>query len=181
MSLHRTGSPGWWATKARQFSAHVFARVSTTERATLGGWVSGPLLALFDAMPVADRRHGLDVLASLRVAGGGDDPELLLAGLLHDCGKSSPPAANGRARGVGLVPRIAWSLGEAFGPWVLRAAGRLPGVGSALAQLRDHAQLSATRVLAAGGSSRTANLIRDQAGVPVDRAGELLRLADEAN
>ena len=84
MSLHRTGSPGWWATKVRQFRVHVLARVSTPERAALTGWVPGPLLALFDAMPVADRRHGLDVVASLRAAGAADDSELLLAGLLHD-------------------------------------------------------------------------------------------------
>ena len=180
MSLHRTGSPGWWATKVRQFRSHVFASVSVADRAALAAWVPGPLLALFDAMPVADRRHGLDVVASLRAAGGGDDPELLLAGLLHDCGKSRPAGPNGRARGIGLVPRVAWSLGEAFGPWVLTAAGRLPGVAPALDQLRDHARISADRVLAAGGSPRTADLIRDQAG-PADRAGELLRLADEAN
>ena len=180
MSLHRAGSPGWWATKVRQFRVHVLASVSASERSALASWVPGPLLGLFDAMPVSDRRHGLDVVTSLRASGAGDDRELLLAGLLHDCGKSRPAASNGRARGVGLVPRVAWSLGEAFGPWVLRAAGRLPGVGPALVQLRDHAQLSASRVLAAGGSARTAELIRDQAGAPADRASELLRLADEA-
>ena len=181
MSLHRTGSPGWWATKVRQFRVHVFARVSGAERAALAAWVPGPLLTLFDAMPVADRRHGLDVVASLLAAGGGADQELLLAGLLHDCGKSRPPGPDGRSRGVGLVPRVAWSLGEALGPWVIRVAGRLPGVAPALIQLRDHAQLSAKLVLAAGGTPRTAELIREQDGDPADPAGQLLRLADEAN
>ena len=176
MSSARTGNPRWWATKVRQFRSHLRARVSTTERAALEAWVPVRLLALYDGMPVADRRHGLDVVASLRAAGGGDDPELLLAGLLHDCGKST---ADGR--GVGLLPRITWSLGEAFGPWVIRAARPLPGFGSALDQLRDHARRSADLVLAAGGSSRIADLIRDQDGHPADPAGELLRLADEAN
>jgi hypothetical protein len=181
VSPHRTGSPGWWATKVRQFRSHVLASVATSERTALAGWVPSPLLGLFDAMPVADRRHGLDVVASLRASGAGDDPELLMAGLLHDCGKSRLAASNGRSRGVGLVPRVAWSLAEAFGPWVLRAAGLLPGVAVALVQLRDHARLSAGLVVAAGGSTRTAELIRDQGAVPADRAGELLRLADEAN
>jgi hypothetical protein len=181
VSLHRTGSPGWWATKVRQFRVHVFARVSSAERAALAGWVPVPLLALFDAMPVADRRHGLDVVTSLRSAGGGDDRELLLAGLLHDCGKSGPAGPGGQARGVGLAPRVAWSLSEAFGPWVIQAAGHLPGMAPALVQLRDHAQLSAGLVLAAGGGPRTAELIRDQSAVPVDRAALLLRRADEAN
>ncbi|MGH2465539.1 MAG: hypothetical protein ACRDGI_08765, partial [Candidatus Limnocylindrales bacterium] len=125
---------------------------------------------------VADRRHGLDVVASLRISGGADDPELLLAGLLHDCGKST-----GRGRGVGLLPRVAWSLGEAFGPSVVRLARRLPGFDRPLDQLRDHAERSAVLVRAAGGSPRTADLIRDQAAAPTDPAGRLLRLADEAN
>ena len=165
----------------RQFRAHLRARVRADERAALEAWVPGPLLGLFDAMPVADRRHGLDVLASLRATGGGGDTELLLAGLLHDCGKSTPTAPGGPPRGVGLLPRVAWSLGEAFGPWTIRTARRLPGFGPALDQLRDHADLSAGLVLAAGGSTRTAGLIRDQASTSSDRAGELLRLADEAN
>jgi hypothetical protein len=176
LSVRRAGNPTWWATKVRQFRTHLRANVRTAERAALETWVPGRLLALYDAMPVADRRHGLDVVASLRSAGGGDDPELLLAGLLHDCGKST---ADGR--GVGLLPRITWSLGEAFGSWVVRLARPLPGFGPALDQLRDHAQRSADLVLTAGGSSRIAGLIRDQDSQPADRAGELLRLADEAN
>jgi hypothetical protein len=165
----------------RQFRTHLFAKVRADERMALGSWVAEPLLTLFDGMPVADRRHGLDVVASLRVAGGGNDRELLLAGLLHDCGKSTPGAGAGAGRGVGLGPRVAWSLGEAFGPGLVRAARRLPGFGPALDQLRDHAERSADLVTGAGGSARTADLIRNQASVPGDRARELLRLADEAN
>ena len=116
-------------------------------------------------------------------SGGAGDPDLLLAGLLHDCGKST---LNGR--GVGLLPRIGWSLSEAFGPWILRLARPLPGMRPALDQLRHHAQRSAELVLAAGGSVRTAGLIRGQdvesaesGPGSADPAAELLRLADEAN
>jgi hypothetical protein len=174
--VRRAIDPTWWATKVRQTRAHVTAKVGAGERAALGAWVPAQLLELFDAMPVADRRHGLDVVASLRASGGGDDPELLLAGLLHDCGKST-----GGGHGVGLLPRIAWSLGEAFGPWVVRLARRLPGFDGQLDRLRDHAGRSAELVLAAGGSPRTAGLIRDQAAAPSDPAGKLLHVADEAN
>jgi hypothetical protein len=176
LRVRRAIDPTWWATKVRQTRAHVTAKVGSDERAALDAWVPPRLLGLFDAMPVADRRHGLDVVASLRASGGGDDPELLLAGLLHDCGKST-----GNGHGVGLVPRITWSLGEAFGPWVVRLARRLPGLDRPLDQLRDHAERSAELVLAAEGSPRTADLIRDQAAAPTDPAGKLLRLADEAN
>jgi len=145
--------------------------VRPAERADLAAWLSPAQLALFDAMHVADRRHGLDVVATLRAAGT-TDPELLLAGLLHDCAKGPT---------VGLWHRIAWSLGEAWGPWIVGAARRLPGFGPALDRLRDHAELSARLALEAGCSARTAELIRYQADPLEAGAGELLRLADEAN
>ena len=84
-------SRSWWASKARQLGRHLVARVAPTERAELAGWLTPPQLALFDGMPVADRRHGLDVLERLRAPGtdapGSDDRDLLLAGLFHDAGK----------------------------------------------------------------------------------------------
>jgi hypothetical protein len=160
-----------WASKVRQFRSHLRARVRASERADLGAWLTPAELALFDGMHVADRRHGLDVVASLRSAGVTDD-ELLLAGLLHDCAKGP---------GVGVLPRVAWSLGEAWGPWVVTLARGVRGFGPALDRLRDHAELSARMVLAAGCSARTADLIRHQAAPLEPAAGELLRLADEAN
>jgi hypothetical protein len=183
VGVRRASNPTWWATKVRQFRTHLGATVTPSERAALEAWVPGRLIAVFDAMSVADRRHGLDVVTSLRSSGGAGDPDLLLAGLLHDCGKST---LNGR--GVGLLPRIGWSLSEAFGPWILRLARPLPGMRPALDQLRHHAQRSAELVLAAGGSVRTAGLIRGQdvesaesGPGSADPAAELLRLADEAN
>ncbi len=160
-----------WAAKVRQFRSHLGARVRPEERAALATWLTPPQLDLFDGMHVADRRHGLDVVATLR-AGGTSDDELLLAGLLHDCAKGPS---------VGLLPRIAWSLGEAWGAWVVRLARVVPGFGPALDRIRDHAELSAAMALAAGCSPRTAELIRHQAEPVEPAAGELLRLADEAN
>ena len=61
-------------------------RVAPEERAALVTWTTPAQLALFDSMHVADRRHGLDVVASLRADGVRDD-DVLLAGLLHDAGK----------------------------------------------------------------------------------------------
>jgi hypothetical protein len=163
-------SASWWAAKVRQFRAHLRASVGPAERAGLEAWVTAPQLALFDGMHLADRRHGLDVVATLR-AEGVTDPEVLLAGLLHDAGK-------GR---TGVLPRIAYSLGQAFGRWVLGVATALPGFRSALVRLRDHAETSASLAAAAGCSPRTVDLIRHQ-DAPIDpEAGRLLKLADEAN
>lgn len=160
----------WWASKARQFRAHLRARVAPDERTGLTTWLTDAELAVFDRMHVADRRHGLDVVATLR-ADGVDDPEVLVAGLIHDAGK-------GR---TGVWPRVVYALGQAYGTWVWRAAGVIPGVGATLDRLRDHAETSAAIAAAAGCSSRTVELIRHQEA-PVDPIhGRLLQLADEAN
>jgi len=144
--------------------------VSAAERSELATWISPSQVALFESMHVADRRHGLDVVASLRAAGV-DSPDALLAGLLHDAGK-------GR---TGVWPRVAYALGDHYGHWIWRVAALLPSFGSALARLRTHADTSAALAAAAGCPSRTVDLIRFQAS-PVDpEFGELLRLADEAN
>lgn len=168
--MSRAASVRWWATKARQFFAHIRARVEPAEREAVAAWLSPAQLALFDSMQTADRRHGLDVVAALRQAGV-EDRDVLLAGLLHDAGKGP----------TGLLPRVAWSLGEAFGPIVPRAFGRVPGMAAALARLRGHPDVSATLAAEAGCSLRTVELIRHQERPRDPEFGELLRLADEAS
>jgi hypothetical protein len=160
----------WWASRLRQFRAHVRARVPPGERAGLATWLDPSQLALFDTMHVADRRHGLDVVATLR-AEGVTEPDLLIAGLLHDAGKDQ----------TGIWPRVVYSLGQAYGRWIWRAAGVLPGFRSDLVRLRDHAESSAVLAAAAGCSPRSVELIRNQDEPRDAEFGELLRLADEAN
>jgi len=161
---------GWWGTKGRQAQRHVFGRISAADRRDLETWLSEPQLVLFDSMHRADQRHGLDVVVTLR-AEDRDDPELLLAALLHDCSKGP---------GVRLPHRVAWSLGERYGDGVLNAFSHVPGYCTAFVRLRGHADDSAALALQAGCSERTADLIRHQAA-PVDPdAGVALQLADEA-
>lgn len=163
-------SASWWGSRARQFRAHLRARVASEERAALEPWTTPAQRALFDSMHVADRRHGLDVVASLR-AQGVREPDVLIAGLLHDAGKGD----------TGVWPRVAYTLGARHGAWIPRVAALLPGVRGALERLRTHAETSAMLAKAAGCSPRTVELIRYQ-DVPRDpEFGELLRLADEAN
>jgi hypothetical protein len=144
--------------------------VTPDERAALASWTTADQLRLFDAMHVADRRHGLDVVAALRAAGV-TDSDALLAGLLHDAGKGD----------TGVLPRVAYSLGQAWGAWVWRIAGSVPGWRDPLRRLRDHAELSAGLAAAAGCSERTVALIRHQDAPHDPEFGELLKLADEAN
>ena len=140
------------------------------ERAALATWITPAQLALFDSMHVADRRHGLDVVASLR-AEGVTEPDALLAGLLHDAGKGD----------TGVWPRVAHALASNYGEWIGTVARRVPGLGTPMERLRTHASTSAELAAAAGCPSRTVELIRYQ-DAPIDpEFGELLRLADEAN
>ena len=170
MSMRRPGAVvRWWATKTRQFARHVSAHVTASERAELETWLRPSEGRLFDAMHVADRRHGLDVTAALR-RGGVVDRDVLVAGLLHDAGKGN----------TSVWPRVAWSLGELLGEPLARAAAHLPGMRADLDRLRDHADASAQLAHAAGCSPRTVELIRNQSA-PLDRDGELLLEADEAN
>ena len=160
----------WWIQKIRQTKRHLLARVPARERATVAGWLSPAQLAAFDAMHVADRRHGLDVVAALR-DGGEDDPDVLLAGLLHDAGKGD----------AGMIPRIVHSLGQAGFGWTPRVMGWWPGMRATLERLRDHAESSARIAEAAGCPPRTVELIRWQDDPRDPLAGERLRLADEAS
>jgi hypothetical protein len=144
--------------------------VSPEERRSLAAWTRPAELALFDAMHRADRRHGLDVVAHMRRAGV-RDRDVLAAGLLHDCAKGD----------TGAGPRIAWSLGEAFGPWVVAVAGAVPGWGAALARLRDHALASADALAAAGLPERAVDLVRCQAAPRDPEFGARFRAADEAS
>jgi hypothetical protein len=166
----RAGSIAWWLTKARQTKRHVLARVPPRERDAVASWLTPGQLALFDAMHVADRRHGLDVVAALRAAGE-TDAEVLLAGLIHDAGKGD----------AGMAPRILHALGQAGIRWPARALGWWPGMRAALVRLRDHAEASARLAESAGCAPRTVDLIRWQDAPRDPEAGERLRLADEAN
>ena len=121
-------------------------------------------------MHVADQRHGLDVVASMRAAGV-KDRDALAAGLLHDAGKGD----------TGVWPRVAYSLAQAYGPRVRHVAGVWPGMGDALDRLEAHAQHSAVLAAEAGCSQRTIDLIRYQDEPRDLDFGAALKLADEAN
>ena len=162
---------GWWTVKVRQAERHVRGRVSPVERHALETWLAPAQLALFDSMHRADQRHGLDVVGLLRAEGHGDDDELLLAALLHDCAKGPgvglPIVSHGRSANATVSGCTTSSA-------PCRASGT-PSSGCAITPRRP-------RRLAreAGCSERTAELIRHQAA-PVDPvAGRALQLADEA-
>jgi len=153
--------------------AHVSARV-TAEEEDLAHRVLPPDAArLFAAMPVADRRHALDVTGRL-LAAGHDDPDVLCAALLHDAAKGH------RMR---LWHRVAGVLLEALAPALLRRmASPDPGSWRHPFHLHlHHAELSAEMAMAAGCGPRTADFIRGS-GAGVDaRLQRALAEADDAS
>lgn len=166
----RAGSPAWWAAKTRRVGAFLFGRVSDAEVAAISGLATPAQLALFRGMHRSDRRHSLDVVATLR-AWGVTEPDLLLAGLLHDCGKGP----------TGLLPRILYSLTQAYGGWVAVPFRLAPGIPEALVRLQRHPELSARLAATVGCSARCVELIRHHVEPRDPDLGRLLRLADEAS
>ena len=159
--------------RVAQFVAHVRARVRAEEQALAQRVLPPEAIGLFEAMPVADRRHALDVAAGL-VAAGHDDADLLAAALLHD-------AAKGRR--MRLVHRIGGVLLEAFAPALLRRLAR-PDPGSWRYPFHlylHHADLSADLASGAGCSPRVAAFIRGNATGADARLQRALTAADDAS
>jgi hypothetical protein len=156
-----------------QFLAHVRARVEPAEEALAAGLLPPAALALFVAMPVADRRHALDVAHRL-VASGTDDPDLLAAALLHDAAKGD------RMR---LWHRVAGVLLDAVAPALLtRLASSDPRSWRYGFHLyRQHGPMSADLALEAGCSPRTATFIRGASSEADARLAAALRAADDAS
>jgi hypothetical protein len=161
------------AYRVRQFRSHLFARVADEERAAAHAALPGGAAAVFDAMPVADQRHALDVVARLRQAGQ-TDPDLVAAALLHDAGKGDR---------VRLWHRVVVVLVGALVPSRLDALGS-PDPGSwrhGFHVQRHHERLSADAALAAGCGRRVAALIAGTPDGPDAQLAAALEAADAAS
>lgn len=130
------------------------------------GVLSQSEASLFFGMELRDQRHALEVAKWVRRA---EDRSLLVAALLHDCGKGSVP----------VWLRVLHVLSPA-------ATGRLGAAGArgwrgAAYRLRHHAELGAARAREAGCSETTARLIEGR--VEPDEAWqyELLLAADDVS
>jgi hypothetical protein len=159
--------------RVEQFFGHVRASVTPSETATARRLLPDAAWPLFAAMPVADRRHALDVVVRLLVAGV-DDPDLLAAALLHDAAKGH------RMR---LWHRVAGVVLEALAPGRLRRLAspdphswRYP-----FHLYLHHANLSADAAAAAGCSTRTVAFIRGTAIAADASLAAAFASADEAS
>jgi hypothetical protein len=162
--------PGY---RVRQFRAHLRARVSPDERAAAHAALPPGGATAFDAMPVADQRHAVDVWTRLRAAGH-TDADLLAAALLHDAGKG---------RRIRLWHRVTTVLVEAVAPSRLEGLGS-PDPGSwryPFHLQRHHEALSARAALDAGCGPRVAAFIAGTADEPDAQLAAALQAADAAS
>jgi hypothetical protein len=156
-----------------QVVSHLTARVTPDDEAAAHRILPASAWGLFDGMPVADRRHGLDVAHRL-LAQGIDDRDVLSAALLHD-------AAKGRR--LRLWHRVAGVLLARFAPRLLErlASADAASRGYPWWVFVHHAHLSADAALHAGVGERAAAFIDGSASAADQRLASALHAADETS
>jgi hypothetical protein len=171
--------------RLRQGVRALFAWARDVDEDQAAAVLTPALMALFRAMRRSERQHSLNVLRSVR-ASGYDHPALLVAALLHDCGK---------ARAVyHLWDRVLVVLVGAAFPRLAQRWGSAGCVDSPRGWRRpfvvavQHPRWGAEMVAAAGGDALAVSLIADHArrlhGPPhsdYERLLAALQAADNAN
>jgi hypothetical protein len=156
-----------------QFVSHLTARVTPDDTVVAHRILPGSAWELFDGMPVADKRHGLNVAQRL-LAQGIDDRDVLAAALLHDAAKGRRLRLWHRVGGV-LLARLAPGM-------LARLASPDPsGGGNPWWVFVHHARLSADAALRAGLNPRAAAFIDGSASADDQRLASALHAADEAS
>jgi hypothetical protein len=139
--------------RVRQFIHALTARVSAEELEQVRR-VAGPTAyKLFCSMAVHDRRHSLNVYATLR-RNGWNHPDLLMAALLHDAGKSVAPLPAWQRALIVLLSRFMPRLMDRLG------RGKMEGWKRGFVAYVRHAELGAHLAQQAGCSPLTVSLIR---------------------
>jgi hypothetical protein len=160
--------------RVSQFWRHSSARVSALEIRRAEAILGPTLLPFFLELPVNDRRHGLDVLATIDGTVSNPPNVLQQAALLHDMGKA------GAALSV-LERSVTVFLG-ALSPRLLRAALRLrPGLGRRYAIYAAHARLGAERLRAVGAAELAAVIAEHHSENPTLEVTSALQRADRVN
>ena len=161
--MHRVG----------QFVGHLTARLTADDEEMVRQILPPAAWRLFDAMPVADRRHAIDVAQRL-LTQGHDDRDLLAAALLHDVAKG---------RRLRLWHRVLGVLLAAMAPGALRRIASPDPSSSSHAWwiFLHHAHLSADAAREAGLGERCAAFIAGTPAAADERLAAALHAADEAS
>ena len=157
--------------RSRQFFASLRPRVDPALGDEAFALLSEPERHLFGSMTLRDQQHGTDVYRRLRRQHS--DRDLLVAALLHDCGKGQ----------IALWHRVAYVLLSASAPSLLRRVGG-EGTGAswrqALYRCLHHAELGARMAEQAGSAPRVVALIRGDHTREGNEQLAALQAADDA-
>lgn len=151
--------------RSRQVYHALWPRVAAADLEAAGALLTESGRRIFAGMPRRDQRHALEVLR--RLSARTDDPDLLVAGLLHDCGKGDVPVS------LRILHVIAPKFGEITG-----REGATGWRGAAY-RLHHHVERSARLANEAGCSEITVRLIGGTHTPEEAWAAELLRAADD--
>jgi hypothetical protein len=173
-SLFSVLSSAWY--RLRQLFAALTARLTPAEREWVGQMLGPAELVLFERMPRYDQRHCLDVCTTLR-AGGYDDPLLLRAALLHDCGKVGDDG-----RPIPLIYYGAFVVIGRLAPALYRWAARVGrGPLRPFAVHAAHDERSARLAAAAGSPPALVTILDDYGARRATAQTRALAWADEQN
>ena len=158
--------------RARQFRRTIAPGITADNLHEAESALGGELYALFAAMQPADQRHCLDVYRRLR-ADGEDDPDVLVAALIHDAGKGGDSA-----RRIRTWHRVAYVV---LGTLPSGALDRIARGDGGLACLHRHGEATLQIMRSAGASERIIRLLEgmESGGSDDPRAARLLA-ADDA-
>jgi hypothetical protein len=158
---------------ARFFSVVRAKSLSANEVALVRRWLNDDALPLFMRMEAADQRHCLQVFEVLR-RDGWEDPDLLSAALLHDCGKGGASLSVWHRVIIDVVGQRSVRLLR----WLARRGPRW--LAEPLKAGLDHDEIGANAAASAGCSERTVALIRGARGDSLASEAMALRIADGA-
>ena len=156
-----------------QFWRALTARVDPGEIESVAPLLGPHGVELFRRLSRRDQRHSLDVYIALREQGR-EHSALLVAGLLHDVGKT--------IAAIPLFYRVAVTLLQAFSPRTLAylaTRGESPLL-SPFRAAQDHSEIGAQLLMSAGFPALVVELVRhhhDRLDVLQGSDGELVELA----
>ena len=139
--------------RLRQFWQAVTAKPGNQDLELAHEYLSPPLMALFTQMQKSEQMHSISVFQDL-LSHGEENPDLLIAALLHDVGKIKHP--------LSLFERIEIVIGTALFPKQSKKWGKSQPQGwkRPFVIAQNHPQWGAETVKNAGASKQTVEIIR---------------------